>query len=175
MILFYVWEPGVDPLPVAEVPSRLDVQIWRPRLPRFAPPGVPRLQFGAWTAFHYLRVFANRECGAVIFREGGEVAHRSLVTPRYFRFPEMAARDLQIGATETSPRWRGRGLARAAVRTVCDEWAGRFARLWYMVDSENRASIRVIEACGFRLIGEGYRSSRLGLSAFGQYTISRHA
>jgi RimJ/RimL family protein N-acetyltransferase len=121
--------------------------------------------------FHYSRVFANREYGVIQLRSGPDVVHRTLVTPRYFRFADMGDDDLQIGAVYTESLWRGRGLAKAAVRMVCDAWARRFSKLWYITSDENLASIKLVESCGFRLVGMGARVDRYGLRALGQFRI----
>jgi RimJ/RimL family protein N-acetyltransferase len=174
MIRFYVWEPGVDSLPDMPPTNGLTADIWRPSLFSVRPHGVPLLPYAAWWTFHYSRVFANREYGVVLLRHGSDVVHRCLVTPRYFRFADMSDNDLQIGAVFTESQWRGKGLAKAAVRMVCEAWADRFSRLWYITTDGNRASIKLAESCSFRLAGTGARVSRCGLRALGQFRLLKH-
>jgi RimJ/RimL family protein N-acetyltransferase len=171
MIRFYVWEPGVDPLPGAPSVNGLAVEVWRPTFTQVRPNGLPLLPYAVWWTFHHARVFANREYGVILLREGRTVVHRSLVTPRYFRFADMSDDDLQIGAVHTKTEWRGRGLAKLAVRTICEAWAHRFSRLWYITSEKNRASVNLIESCGFRLIGTGARLNRYGVRALGRFRI----
>jgi RimJ/RimL family protein N-acetyltransferase len=171
MIRFYVWEPGVDPLPDAPPPDGLAVDVWRPTFTQLRPSGLPLLPYAVWWTFHHTRVFANREYGVVVLRKGRTVVHRSLVTPRYFRFADMSDDDLQIGALYTEAEWRGRGLAKTAMRVIIEAWAHRFSKLWYITAEENRASVKLIESCGFRLAGTGARTNRWGLRAFGQFRI----
>lgn len=171
MMRFYVWQPGIDPEPLADLSPELRAEIWRPSATSIRPRGLPLLPYVVWWLFHYLRIFSNRRYGAVVVRSGNVIVHNLLVTPRYFRFTDMGADDVQIGATHTHADWRGRGLARAAVGIVCRVWNDRQARLWYIVSDENAPSIRVIESCGFRLLGVGERSKRLGLSLLGQFRV----
>ena len=171
MMHFYAWDAALNCAPSFPPPQGLTTQIWRPHAWSVHPEGLPVFPYAVWTGFHHLGLFSNREYGVVVLREGAQVVHSSLVTPRYARFPVMGSKDLQIGATYTVPAWRGRGLARAAIGLVCRAWAGRFERLWYIVGEENAASIRVVEACGFRLAGTGARVRRFGLSILAQYRI----
>lgn len=172
-VRFYYRDHGGSP--AAEVPEGLRLSIWRPRADGLPPPALGVWPNAVWWAFDRLGVFANRRCGVLMLNDGERLVHSTLVTPRWFRFPQMGPRDLQIGAVWTAPDQRGRGLAKASVRLVCERWRGRYQRLWYLVDDDNPASIRVIEACGFGLLGEGERSRPLGIGLLGQYQLLRPA
>lgn len=169
---FYVWQRGRDPVPACAGESH-PFEIWRPSLTSLKPRGLPLLPYGVWWLFHQSRFFANREYGLVLLREGGELVHSSLVTPGYFRFPEMARSDVQIGATYTHPAWRGRGIAKAAIAKVCEVWQARCNRIWYITETANTPSVRVVESCGFALTGEGARVRRSAAGLLAQYRITR--
>lgn len=170
--LFYVWEAATDATPaVGDMPAEWSVSTWRPATDGPPPAGLPGWQYRIWWLFDRIGVFANRGFGVLMIREGDRLIHSSLVTPRYFRFPEMAADDLQIGATWTDPDMRGRGLGKLAVALIHKAWKGEFGRMWYLVGEDNIASIRVIEASGYRLLGTGSRQSLPGLGALGRYRI----
>ena len=172
---FYAHEGPQPPRAAAPPPDRLDVSVWQPRFDGLPPRELPAWPNAVWWAFDRMGVFANRHCGLLMIRDGGRLVHSALVTPRYFRFPQMAADDLQIGAVWTDPASRGRGLAKAGVRLIGERWAGRYRRLWYIVEDDNIASIRVIEACGFRLLGAGERQALLGVGLLGRYQLLRPA
>jgi GNAT superfamily N-acetyltransferase len=145
------WEPNRDGRPTRDVlPKAYDI----------------------WWIFDKLRVFANPNVGALMIFDGAILVHRSLVTPAWFRFPEMARDDLQIGDTWTAESHRGRGLAKQAIAAIHHHWAGRFARMWYLVEDENLASIRVIEAFDYQLVGTGKRTRPLYGPMFGQFVIT---
>lgn len=171
--LFYVWDAATDAAPaVRDMPAEWTVSTWRPATDGPPPAGLPGWQNRIWWLFDRLGLFANRSFGVLMIREGDRLIHSSLVTPRYFRFPEMAADDLQIGATWTDPAQRGRGLGKQAVALIHQAWQGEFRRMWYLVGEDNVASVRVIEASGYRLLGSGSRQSLPGLGVLGRYRIA---
>lgn len=146
--------------------------VWHPKGLRLLPPALPLLPYAVWAVLHALRIFSNREYGAVLFFDGSRLVHHSIITPRFFRFPDMGAGDIQIGGTYTHREYRGRGFAKAAIHIACGHWAGKAQRVWYVVDEENQPSIRTVESCGFRLIGRGNRVSRFGIRVLGRYEIT---
>ncbi len=172
---FYGHRAGEPLTAGADLPDGVEVSVWRPHADGPPPGELPAWPNAVWWVFDAARVFANRGCGVLMLHEGGRLIHSSLVTPRYFRFPQMAADDLQIGAVHTEPDYRGRGLAKAAVRLIAERWAGQYARLWWIVEDDNIASIRAIEACGFTLMGAGERFSPLGVGLLGRYQLLRPA
>lgn len=169
---FYRIDAGAPLRCGASLPEGYTVHTWRPA--RDGRPGAPLTGriFSIWWLFDRLRLFANRNAGVLMIREGERLAHRSLVTPRWYRFPFMRRTDLQIGDTWTEEADRGRGLARAAIAAIHAEWAGQFERMWYVVDDDNTASIKVIEACGYELIGRGERTRPLGLGLLGRFVLT---
>jgi RimJ/RimL family protein N-acetyltransferase len=174
-VRFYIREHGESPAGSAQVPEGYALSIWRPRSDGLPPPLLKAWPNAVWWAFDHLGVFANRRGGVLMLLHDGELAHSALVTPRWFRFPQMGPRDLQIGDVWTAPEHRGRGLAKAGVQLIADRWRGLYQRLWYLVDDDNAASIRVIERCGFRLLGDGGRTRPLGLGLIGRYHLVRQA
>lgn len=168
---FYAHDGPEPPRIAAQLPPGLHASFWRPRADGLPPRALSAWPNTVWWAFDRLGVFANRECGALLVHEGARLAHSALVTPRYFRFPQMAADDLQIGAVWTDPAMRGRGLAKAGIKLIASHWAGAYRRLWYIVEEDNVASVKVIEACGFDLLGAGERLSPLGLGLLGRYQL----
>lgn len=176
MSLRFYAHAGPDlPRAGATLPTGLSVSVWRPRTDGLPPRDLAAWPNAVWWAFDRFGVFARLDCGVLMIHDGPRLAHSALVTPRYFRFPQMAADDLQIGAVFTDPDYRGRGLAKASVRLIAERWAGRYRRLWYIVEDDNLASIRVIEACGFALLGDGERFSPLGVGLLGRYQLLRPA
>ena len=168
---FYAWKTGRDTLPVVSATDGVVASTWRPSRDGLPPEDLLGWQNRVWWLFDRTGVFSNRGCGVLMLHDGDRLVHSSLVTPRYFRFPEMSAKDLQIGATWTDPEFRGRGYGKLAVKEIHDAWAGEFDQMWYLVGEENLPSIRVIEASGYRFLGTGERKAFLGLGPLGQYRI----
>lgn len=155
-------------------PSQLDFacELWRPSFLSFMPTGLKSFTFFVWWIFHQARVFTNREYSVILLRDiDGEIAHRSTITPKYFRFPFMAKDDLQIGDVWTSEKYRGKGLAFLAVKKVLEAYAPAKTKIWYLVEETNVASIKLAEKAGFVLWGQGERHSPMGINFLGKYLI----
>jgi RimJ/RimL family protein N-acetyltransferase len=169
--LFYTITAPVD-RPVRILPAGYTCEVWRPRVFRLKANGVPAFPFVVWWIFHMLHVFSNRDYGLFLIRRDGKVVHRSVITPRYFRFPFMAAGDLQVGDTWTDPGERGKGLATIALESILKIHSTRRRTCWYVVESDNRASIRAVEKAGFTLAGRGIRTRRFGLGILGRLVLT---
>ena len=159
---------------IRTLPAGYTSEAWRPGMISIKANGIPVFPFVVWWIFHILHVFANRYYGLFIIRSGNKVIHRSVITPRYFRFPFMAADDIQIGDTWTDPSERGRGLATIALDSVLRTPLSRKRTCWYVVEPSNLASIRVVEKAGFALAGRGIRTRLFGLGILGRYVLTEH-
>jgi RimJ/RimL family protein N-acetyltransferase len=147
--------------------------IWRPgvlpMLPRSLPGMVLKARFLFRWALHRTHLFAGRESGALLIYDRERLVHYSGFTPRYWRFPFIADGDFQIGDTWTDPQYRGKGIALFAVREIVRMLAKRGRRIWYVVESQNQPSIRVVEKGGFDLVAEGVHLLPFGLTLAGSY------
>ena len=147
---------------------------WKPSLRAPWPRGVARnkrLHFLFRTLLHFSGIFRSRENGAILIYADRRLVHYSAFTPRYWRFPFLASRDLQVGDTWTDPQFRGRGLAKGSLRRLLDLLSQPGRRIWYVVEDVNVASIKVAEDCGFRLAGSGIRVRRV--KGFDFYRITK--
>ena len=160
-----------SPMDLAPLDGHYTSVLWRPGTGGLVPSGVSKVPFAAWWLLHSLRVFYNRDYAVFVIYDGDKVIHRSVVFPRYFRFPFMAKYDLQIGDTWTLPEYRGQGLASFAIRAITYACRRPSRTFWYVVEQDNLASIRVIEKAGFVKVGEGIRTKRFGLRALGAFVI----
>src|SRR5262245_11585280 len=137
------------------------------------PIGLPLCPFVAWTGLHHLRLFANREYGVFLIYRGQRLSHRSGVFPRYRRFPFMAKDDLQIGDVWTDPGSRHRGLASFAIRQILDAKARPGRSIWYVVESSNHPSVRMVEKLGFLRVGIGMRCQSVGLGFLDRFVMDQ--
>jgi RimJ/RimL family protein N-acetyltransferase len=153
------------------LPEGYECNLWRPGLARIVPPGLPWIPFAAWWLMHGLGIYSNRGYGVLMIHCRGELAHRSVVTPRYFRFPFMGKSDLQIGDTWTSEQHRGKGLAGAAIQAILDADPRPDRVYWYICEEANIPSRRVVEKLGFRELGKCVRVSRFGLRLLGAFVM----
>lgn len=146
-------------------------ELWTPSGLEVIPPGISWLPFVIWWAMHSLHIFTNRDYGLYLIRDHNNSIHRSVITPRYFRFPFMARDDLQIGDTWTSTEYRGNGLASVAIQKILELHKKPGRRFWYVVEENNIPSIRAVEKAGFVKCGVGIRKKRMGIARFGCFEI----
>lgn len=168
-LLFYVSEGAAQAGSRSEIPEGSAFDWWSPSPLRPMPRWDRKPVYLVWWLMHGLHVFRNQGFTVLQLHRNGELLHRSVVTPGYFRFPFMAPEDLQIGFTWTEPAQRGKGLALRAIAEIHERFARPGRRFWYIVEKSNAASIRVIQKAGFRLLGEGAKQPRFGLGIFGAY------
>ncbi|MBF6568549.1 MAG: GNAT family N-acetyltransferase [Candidatus Binataceae bacterium] len=121
-----------------------------------------------------LRLFAAHRYRMLTIRHDSELAHYSGLTPRFWRFPFMDDRDLQIGDTWTAPRYRGQGIALRALRIILKTEYQPGRRFWYIVDAHNSQSIRVAEKAGFEPIADGTTITPLNIPMLWRYAILSH-
>jgi RimJ/RimL family protein N-acetyltransferase len=164
--------PGMRPTAGdTSLPDGYTARLWRPSLSEPLPRGARKPTLAVWTAFHVLGVFSNREYGQLLISHERLLVHRSGVFPRSPRFPFMGSQDLQIGNTWTHPAHRGRGLARFAIREIVSRHARQGRTFWYIVEANNAASIRAVEAAGFARTSDSDRTSRFGSRLLGAYVL----
>lgn len=146
-------------------------EFWSPSLRTPFPPGRHDPRIMAYSGMHAFGMFACPEYSMVMIRHrAGALAHSSMIIPAFARFPFMGANDLQIGATETPPEFRGRGLAAWAIAEIVARH-GPHRTYWYLTEAANTASVAVIRKAGFHLAGTGDKQPRFGLRALGYYAI----
>jgi RimJ/RimL family protein N-acetyltransferase len=150
-----------------QIPPGYTVESWHPGLGRIIPPTLG-LKFALWWGLHHLRLFRNRNYSVLLIRVNGEVVHRTCLIPKYFRWPFMADRDMQVSSTWTHPDHRCRGLATYALQLAATQWAGDGRKLWYVTHDDNTPSLAVCRNVGFRLLDRANRTERFGLRIFGQ-------
>jgi RimJ/RimL family protein N-acetyltransferase len=168
-VLFYRRDGGNPFRTAAELPSGYALRIWRPGENRL-PPLRSALHL-AWWAQDKLGCFATHGFAEISIWRDERLLHRLIVTPRWYRFPFMDAADLQIGAVWTRPEARGQGLARTAIGEAHRLFGEGTPWFWYVVDDGNRASVALIESCGYRLVGKGLRTRPLGIAPLGRFCL----
>lgn len=164
----------LDPKHVADpLPNGLQLSCWQPE--RDGPPGSGsgRVACYFWWALARAGGFSRSGFAELRLERGGRVVHRLIVTPRWYRFPFMGPRDLQVGDVWTAPDARRQQLARAALGEVQRRFTGDGAAIWYVTEAGNAASAALARACGYRRVATGRRARRLGTALLGQYVIDR--
>ena len=169
-VVFYKGKPDSAPEPPL-LPDGYESLFWRPSLTAICPPGFGFYPFLVWWLLHVLHVFQNREYGVFVIRRDNKWVHRSVVTPRFYRFPFMNSRDLQVGDVWTAEHERGNSLASFALLSILRDEPIRNRTYWYLVDEDNTASIRIAERANFGTAAIGTRTAPCGVRFFGKYQI----
>jgi RimJ/RimL family protein N-acetyltransferase len=144
---------AIDAPPEPQLAHGLTVRFWRPTTARPLSPGASVFRSVAWSAYHALHIFRNRELGAVLIQDGDKVVSQLVVFPPYYAFPYMREDDVQIGYVATDPQYRGRGLARTTTSLALRRWSKPGRRIFYIADEANVASLNVAMPLGFSKFG----------------------
>lgn len=173
--LFYCLDSENKKLSDVYINPKFLSEEWQPSSLNIVPAGVPWMPFSVWWIMHNLYIFANRDYGLyLIYDNNNLLVHRSIFTPRYFRFPFMAKNDLQIGDIWTAPTTRGKGLATHAIQKILKLYQKPKRKFWYVVEENNIHSIKLAEKVGFIKIGEGIRKKSMGIKILGTFKIQKY-
>ncbi|MDQ6706496.1 MAG: GNAT family N-acetyltransferase [Acidobacteriota bacterium] len=170
VICFFTHPGGLSSQPES-LPDGYRCEIWRPRWTNITPDGFPLFPYAVWWICHIIGIFRNRQYAVFLIYSGHSLAHRSVIFPKYFRFPFMTAQDLQIGDTWTSDEHRGKGLASYALRQIVRMETRMGRKLWFVAEEQNARSLHVAESAGFRKAGVGVRTKRFGIRLLGSYIV----
>ena len=154
------------------IDKKYSTVLWKPTLLKIIPAGLKWIPFSIWWVMNNLYMFSNKDYGLYLIYDEEILIHRSVIMPRYFRFPFMGKKDLQIGDTWTMPEYRGEGLAPFAVQGVVKSLKKSKRKFWYVVEKDNNPSIRSIKKAGFVKYGTGVRKERMNLKVIGQYKMT---
>lgn len=157
---------GMSKRELLEPVSGMAMELWRPSQ-GIVPPD-QRLFFSVWWAFHRLGVFRNGTYGVLMAMQGDRVVHRSCLMPAWYRWPYMAAGDVQVSNTWTHPEYQGQGIAAGVLRRVIRA-THPTRTVWYSAHLDNAASIAVARRAGMRESGTAMRTQVMGLRVLGQY------
>ena len=169
---FYRRDPGDQASPPS-LPPRAHIRCWQADRDGYPPRGSRRLSNHLWWILAKTGAFARSGFTEICIEQEEKLLHRLIVTPAWFRFPFMSARDLQIGDVWTAPGARRQHLARVAMAEAHRRFAGEAACFWYVTDEGNVASAALAQSCGYRLIAKGRRTLRFGTALLGQYVIDQ--
>lgn len=146
------------------------IETWRPGWRRILPPTLG-IKFALWWILHLCGIFCNRNYAVLIVRRNGRPIHRTCLVPKYFRWPFMNDRDLQVSSTWTDPNHRCLGIATYALQHAVSEWAREGRTLWYVTHADNAPSLAVCRSVGFRMKTAANRTSRFGVRLLGELAL----
>ena len=159
--IVYIGKPGNISLADRQLDKDYTLKIWKPKIYSLAPKGITNISFFlecfSWWLFHYFSIFTNSHYSIFVIyhNESGELAHYSVVAPKYFKTPFIEKNDLQIGPVGTFENHRRKGLASFVIQEIFKFYKKENPNFWYIVRAENEESSRLIEKMGFKAYGEG--------------------
>ena len=147
-------------------------KIWKPSNYRITPKGLfSSLFFKLWILF-FFNVF---DYSVFIIYKDKEIAHYSIVSTKYFKFPFMNSNDFHIGPIMTKEEYRGQGLATFVLQKIIEIYNKNNCRFWYVVQEENKISRHLAEKFNFIPFGEGecFPKKFLGIKLFKKFIIKK--
>lgn len=154
-----------------QLPAGYHYEIWDPSLFCLRPEGTPGY-FIVWWIFHYARIFRNNDFCVFLVKNGSSLAHYSIVSPDYYRFPFMAHIDLTIGDSFTFPTHRRKGLYTFVLAKSAEVFQKPGRAIWTIHDEGNDASKGSFLKAGYKYVGEVVRTKPFGIRLLGQYKLS---
>ena len=136
----------------AKEPDRDRMKIlWHPSLNKWIPPGKNKKYLAYWI-FHYARLFRNRDYFWLALQKGN-IKASMLCVPTHFRWPFMAANDIQFTYVMAAPGEKGKGWGSNLIQSGIEllERPGR--SFWYVTDGSNLPSRKLADRAGFALVG----------------------
>ena len=152
---------------IAIKPVDIYAYLWKPSFSCVHPPDLDG-KFRYWGIAYLLKLFGNHDYRVLYLLSGSKVVHRSVVMPRYFRWPFMNRDDLQVSSTWTDPSYRGRGYATYSLTLIAQLFSKQGRSIWYVTMENNIPSIKVCLSAGFQLYNYAERKNFLGISVLGK-------
>ena len=156
---------------------------WRPGAWRLSPlplrahvkRAVPFIQLRYlvyWWLCYYLQRWRKRGYYRIsLALDQGRIVHYAVTRSRDFRFPFMAASDLQMGPVWTDPRYRSTGIGTDTLQAVSGSVSRDWRRLWWLCRDDNAPSNRIPVRAGFERRGLAMRKPSVFAGLFGVYTL----
>jgi GNAT superfamily N-acetyltransferase len=153
--------------PITIKPAGVYAYLWKPSFSSVHPPDLDGI-FRYWGIAYLLKLFGNHDYRVLYLLSGSRVVHRSVVMPRYFRWPFMNRDDLQVSSTWTDPLYRGRGYATYALIMITQLFSKPGRSIWYVTRDNNIPSVKVCLSAGFQLYNYAERKNFLGIPLLGK-------
>jgi len=161
--IFYAGESNNTKSIDRSLGNNYSFKIWRPKLYKIAPKGLLKFSFFVYWLFHCFRIFNTNFYSIFLIYHKNEIAHYSVVLPKFFKTPFMETNDLQIGPIGTKKDHRKKGLASYSIQKIIKLYENKNKKFWYITRKENIISGKVIKKFGFSAYGEGIKKGKFGI------------
>lgn len=139
-----------------EINKKYKVEIFRPSLFRFRLHKSGILIYIFWYLFTFGRYFI------LYIKDGDRIIHYSHCFTKFYKFPFMTRKDLEIGPCWTDSQYRGQSLYPFAISHIYEQFRGKYKNFYIFTSQDNIASQRGIEKAGFVKIMNLRKSGILG-------------
>jgi len=147
----------------------IELTFWAPSLSQIKPILFPYRPYIFWYIFNYFGIFTSRDYRVVYLKNSFEILHRTIIFPKFFRFPFMNKNDLQVGDILTKESLRGKGVASQVLSEILSSYKTK--SFWFLCDENNISSVLIAHKNNFKLVGYGHKVTPLGLNIFSYYKL----
>jgi len=149
--------------------NKIELIFWTPSLFKIKPILFPYMPFIIWYMFYYFGIFVNKKYRIAYIKNKNKILHKTLIFPKFYRFPFMKKNDLQLGDILTEKSFRGKGVASKVISFILDKYKTK--SFWFLCNENNISSIMLAHNNNFKLKGYGYKVTPFGLNIFSYYKI----
>lgn len=108
-------------------------------------------------------LFTKGKYRIIYVKKDDDIIHYTHVLPKFFKFPFMGSKDLEIGPAWTDEAYRGRGIF-PAVLTYALHYFKEDKKIFYtFAYADNTSSQKAILKAGFIRWKNGYKTDKLGI------------
>jgi len=155
-----------------KLPEGYHLKIWKPSIFKLPPKLLSRFRFILWSIMHFLKLFNGPDYSIFLVYYNEKIIHYSGVLPKYFKYPFMDEKDIQIGPSWTQEEHQRRGIASFVVSKIIEVYKKPGRRFWYITREENIPSVDFIESIGFLKYGVGIKKNRFRIGGLSYFYIT---
>jgi ribosomal protein S18 acetylase RimI-like enzyme len=153
--------------PITVKPADIYAYVWQPSFSSIHPSDLTG-KYLYWGLAYLFKLLGRHNYRVLYLINGTKVVHRSVIMPKYFRWPFMKKEDLQVSSTWTDPAYRNRGYATYALILISQLYSKPGRSIFYTTRENNIASIKVCTSAGFQKYSYVVRTNFLGIPLFGK-------
>ncbi|OQA66628.1 MAG: hypothetical protein BWY36_00871 [Candidatus Diapherotrites archaeon ADurb.Bin253] len=172
MIIFFKKNLEVPTSKEMEINTSYRYCVFIPSLWEPVPKGIEiNLTFFLWSIYSILWKIKKNVYELHLLYDKDILIHYSVVLPKYYRFPFMERKDIEIGPCWTHKNYRGQHLYPFVLTKIINKFTNKQINVWMFCDEGNISSRSGILRAGFEIVGYGEKTRLLGLKLLGQYRI----
>jgi len=108
-------------------------------------------------------LFTKGQYRIIYVKKNNTIIHYTHILPKFFKFPFMRSKDLEIGPAWTDELHRGKDIFPAVI-THAVQYFKEDKRIFYIfTNKDNTPSQKAIQKAGFTQWKHGYRTKKLGI------------